>query len=193
MTLNITYLSSLKKDMLAYAETRRTVIKDAGDVLHVSKRAIFAIQKGELDDAKKKIDSAAHMLASLEKKYRKDPRVPFEGSYRAALEEYVEACLLYQWVTTKKIGKITGAKIDSESYVAGLADVVGELYRFAIAAAIERDYALVEECAQTARRIVGELIEFDLTKYLRNKFDQAKHASQKIDHIMYELSLTREV
>jgi hypothetical protein len=33
------------------------------------------------------------------------------------------------------------------------------------------------------------LIEFNLTKYLRNKFDQAKGAGRKIEEIVYEVGL----
>ncbi len=40
-----------------------------------------------------------------------------------------------------------------------------------------------------AQDITGELIEFNLTSYLRNKFDQAKSAVQKIEKVVYELSL----
>jgi predicted translin family RNA/ssDNA-binding protein len=40
-----------------------------------------------------------------------------------------------------------------------------------------------------ASDIIGELIEFNLTSYLRNKFDQAKSAAQKLEQVVYEVSL----
>ena len=42
-----------------------------------------------------------------------------------------------------------------------------------------------------AQEIIGELIEFNLTSYLRNKFDQAKGAVRKIEHVVYEVSLRK--
>ncbi len=97
--------------------------------------------------------------------------------------------MFFQFLKTGKIGKVTGINISPESYAAGLCDVPGELYRYAIKAATERDIEMVKKCAAVAQEITGELIEFNLTKYLRNKFDQAKSAVQKLERVVYEVSL----
>ena len=44
-------------------------------------------------------------------------------------------------------------------------------------------------CKDAASDIIGELIEFNLTSYLRNKFDQAKSAVHKLEFIEYEVRL----
>ena len=183
------YIRSLKKDALSYAEKRRHVIKDAGDALHHAKRAIFAMHKGDMKEAEKKISSSGALLRALLRKYKSAQRIASEGAFRAGLEEYVEAVLFHQFLTTGKIGKVTTLPVDGESYIAGLCDVPGELYRYAIQAATAKDLATVKKCATMAQEITGELIEFNLTKYLRNKFDQAKNAVQKIEKIIYDLSL----
>ncbi len=184
------YIRSLKKDALQYAEKRRKVIKDSGDALHHAKRAIFAMHKGDMKEAEQKIKEAGLVFKALLKKYKGDSRISSEGAFRAGVEEYVEAVLFYQFLTTGNIGQLTSIPIDGENYVAGLCDVPGELYRYAIKAATEKDLATVKKCADMAQEITGELIEFNLTKYLRNKFDQAKNAVQKIERIVYELSIT---
>jgi len=48
---------------------------------------------------------------------------------------------------------------------------------------------MVKKCSQLSNDIIGELIEFNLTSYLRTKFDQAKQANQKLEYVVYELSL----
>mgnify|MGYP006427846915 FL=1 len=48
---------------------------------------------------------------------------------------------------------------------------------------------MVEQCTAMGNEIVGELIEFNFTKYLRTKFDQAKQAVHKLEIVQYELSL----
>ncbi|NCO04870.1 MAG: hypothetical protein GW939_01835 [Candidatus Magasanikbacteria bacterium] len=186
MTLQVTYLRGIKKELLDYAEKRRAVIKLADDALHISKRAIFAVHRDDMKEAKEKLAAAEALLKQIAKKYVK---LSEEGSVKAAQEEYVEATLFYQFLTTKKIGKIMGMTISSKVYIAGLCDVPGELYRYAIKAATARDRESVTACARMAQDIVGELTEFNLTSYLRNKFDQAKAAVQKIEHVVYELSL----
>ncbi|MFA7244856.1 MAG: hypothetical protein WC070_01580 [Candidatus Magasanikbacteria bacterium] len=183
------YLSELKKHLLVYAEVRRDIIKSSDDALHNAKRAIFAMHRDDMKEATEKLDNSKKLLEGIMKKYSKHTETEEEGSFKAALEEYVEATLFYQFLTNGKIGKVMGIKIPERSFVGGLCDVPGELYRYAIKSATEKNMKKVKECARMAEEITGELIEFNLTSYLRNKFDQAKMAAQKIEKVVYELSL----
>src|SRR5690606_32348363 len=111
-----------------------------------------------------------------------------EGSFRAAMEEYVEAYLFFQFIQDKTIGKVD-ILVPADVYVAGLCDVPGELYRYAVQLGTDKKLDETKACATVAQDIVGELTAFNLTKYLRTKFDQAKSAVKKIEYIVYELSL----
>lgn len=187
--LDAPYISKLKKEMLEYAEKRRDVIKEAGDALHIAKRAIFAMHREDMNEAKQKLAESEKMLKQLFKKFKTNSMLLEEGSLREALEEFVEAHLLYQFLTKKKIGIISSLPIPTEVYIGGLSDVPGELQRYATKVATERNMEAVLASKKAAEEIVGELIEFNLTKYLRNKFDQAKQSLRKIEQIVYELSL----
>ncbi len=182
------YLQKLRSDLHAYALVRRDVIKMSDDALHHAKRAIFALHRENTSEAKGKLQETEALLAELRQRCKKDPRIADEGAYRAAQEEYVEAAVFFRFVTTGKIGEV---KIPTEGdiYLAGLCDVPGELYRLAIRAATKKDMTLVKHCADTAAEIIGELIEFNLTSYLRTKFDQAKQAAHKLEDIVYETSI----
>lgn len=177
--------------MLAHATFRRGIIKDAGDALHLAKRAIFAMHRGNREEAEEKLGQSRTIFLAIEKRHKKQPEMKQEGSYRAALEEYVEASLLHQFLTTKKIGMIPDMPVPSDIYIAGLCDLPGELLRYAIQAATEKDEAIVDGCLAAAEEIVGELIEYNLTRYLRTKFDQAKSAVNKLEYVAYELSLRK--
>lgn len=183
--------SMLKASQLAYAGKRREVIKQSGDAQHHAKRAIFALQRGDAAEARERLDSARKIFTQLEKQYQKDPGLFSEGSYQAGLEEFVEAELFRQFVETKKIGAIKGLQVSNDIYVAGLCDVPGELQRYAIKAATARDFTLAQECATAATLILSELVEFNLTSYLRTKFDQAKQAMHRLEQIVYEISLQK--
>lgn len=191
MFLQKKYIERLKKNTLSHASLRRGVIKDAGDALHLAKRAIFAMHRGNMKEAEKKHKASHAIFIASEKKYKKRPEMRQEGSYRAALEEYVEATLFHQFLTSGKIGAIKGVDIPPDVYIAGLCDLPGELLRYATKAATEKDEATVKQCVDAAEEIVGELIEFNLTKYLRNKFDQAKSAVRRLEYVAYELSLRK--
>lgn len=189
--LNKSYIYKLRKHTLNYAQKRHDIIKESSDALHHAKRAIFAMHRDNLSEAKIKLADIKKILVSLQKKYKKDPLIFEEGSYKAALEEYVEAEIFYQFLTDRNLDEIKGLEIAPEVFVAGLCDVPGELYRYAIKAATDKDIKTVKKCATSAQEIIGELTEFNLTKYLRNKFDQAKHAVQKLEYIVYEVSLRK--
>lgn len=189
MSIDKKHITSLRKHVHAYALLRREVIKEAGDALHHAKRAIFAMQRHNIKEGEAKLAASLSIFLKLNKRHKKNPGLRNEGAYKAALEEYVEASLLHQFVTKGKIGKVPKLVIDPDVYLAGLADVPGELYRYAVKAATAGDRAMVEKCEQMSGDIISELIEFDVTKYLRTKFDQAKMAHQKLEIVLYELSI----
>lgn len=187
--LDKVFFKKIREDLLSYAEKRREVIKECGDAQHQAKRAIFALQRDDLAEAAKNLASAEKTLVELYKKHRKDNRIFDEGSFKAALEEFAEAVLFRQCLAGEKIGSIKGVAIDPEILVSGLADVPGELLRYAIKSATERKFDLVKRCYALAEDIIGEMVVMDLTGYNRQKFDQAKQSLSKLQHIVYEVSL----
>ncbi|MCX6780113.1 MAG: hypothetical protein NT034_02955 [Candidatus Magasanikbacteria bacterium] len=183
------YLQSIRTDLLGYAQKRREVIKMSGDAQQHSKKAIFALQRDDKAGADERFALAKTLFLDLEKKFKKEPGLLDEGSYRAALEEYVEAVLFHDFIAGKSVGKIKNIGIDSDAYISGLCDVPGELYRYAIKSATARDFEMTKKCFGYAQEIIGELIDMDLTGYHRNKFDQAKQALHKLQEVVYEVSL----
>lgn len=179
----------VREDLLSYAGKRREVIKASGDAQQLSKKAIFAAQRDDNTTAAGNLTQAENILLELNKKFKTEPELFTEGSYRAALEEFAEASFFYQFLSDKTIGKIKGFNLDSDTLVGGLCDVPGELLRFAIKAATARNFAMVEKCFATAEEIIGELVDMDLTGYNRQKFDQAKQALHKLEQVRYEVSL----
>lgn len=189
MPLDKKYIGHLRKTIHEHALMRRDVIKLAGDALHHAKRAIFALHRSDTKEAASKLDESLKLFKQLVKQYGRNPDMHTEGAYKAAVEEYVEAVLLYQFVSKGKISKISGIAVPTDVYLAGLADVPGELYRYAIRAATNGDKKTVQACEAMSSDILAELVEFDVTKYLRTKFDQAKAAHQKLEIILYELAI----
>lgn len=187
--LKKSYVEKLKKELHAYALIRRDVIKNADDALHHAKRVVFDLHRADFKEADAKLKIVETIMKDLNKRYKKNPEIQDEGTYKAALEEYVEASLFYQFILKGDIGEVKGLPVSGEVYLAGLCDVPGELFRYAIKAATNHDVATVKKCADVANEIIGELMEFNLTKYLRNKFDQAKQAAHKLEMVVYEVTL----
>ena len=189
MALNKTYIQKLKKELHDNDLMRRDIIKHASEGLHHAKRAIFAFQRGDMKQGEQKLKESLKEFIGLRKRHKNHKRMEQEGSYRAGLEEYVEAMLFSKFLHKKEIGKITTIPISTEVYLAGLEDVPGELYRYAIRAATSGDKQTVERCEEASAEMIAQMIEFNATKYLRTKFDQAKGAHQKLEIILYELAI----
>lgn len=187
--LPTTYLAGIKQTTLAYQTIRRDVIKHSGDALHHAKKTIFALHRGDVPTGTEHLDQAVRTMKQLLSQHKKNSQMQSEGSFRAAVEEIVEATLLLQFLQGKKLKKITSIPVADDVFVAGLADVPGELYRYALKMGTEHNIAEVQRAQALAEEIVESLIEFDLTKHLRNKFDQAKAAHSKIERVQYELCL----
>jgi len=92
-------------------------------------------------------------------------------------------------LANKKISNIIGLKLDVTAYLGGLSDLTGELVRHAtnLAAAGKTKAAL--DVKKIIDEVMSELVDFDMTSYLRTKYDQAKNNLRKIEQINYELSL----
>lgn len=187
--LNIKYFKKVREELLAYSDQRRDLIKTSGDAQHLAKKCIFALQRDDSKEGEQCLDKSLGMLQSLVKKYKGVEGIFDEGAFRAALEEYVEAKLFSQFVKGKDIGPIDELPVDSDLYVSGLCDVPGEIVRYAIKCATERKFKEVKKANEVAEAIIHELIDMDLTGYNRQKFDQAKQALQKLQQIVYEVSL----
>jgi predicted translin family RNA/ssDNA-binding protein len=190
--LNKKYFQKIREELVGYAEKRREVIKTAGDAQHHAKRAIFALQRAANKEADESLGKAKELLQGLQKRFAKEPDLFTEGSYRAALEEYVEALLFQNVIQGKELGALSGVPVDSDMYISGLCDVPGELVRYATKSATERDFKTVNKMYAAAEAIIAELISMDLTGYHRQKFDQAKQALGKLQQIVYEVSLKQK-
>ena len=64
--LQKTHLKKIGKDLLAYANTRRDIIKQTGDALHLSKRAIFAMHRDNIKEAKTKTAKSESFLPGIQ-------------------------------------------------------------------------------------------------------------------------------
>lgn len=183
------FFQKLREILLNYALGRREIIKISDDIRQLSKKAIFAFQRDDRNEAETLLKHALEKLGLAQKMAQSDERLLAEGSYKAALEEYVEAELFGCCLRQEKISQIKNVSVPEDIYIGGLCDVPGELYRYAIKSATEKNFDKVKECQQTAEEIINELLDMDLTGYNRQKFDQAKQALQKLEQVVYETSL----
>ena len=167
---------------------RKMIIATANTILHDAKRVIFAIHRQDLTTADKSLTNLEERINKLQKNFGYT-RVNEEGAYQAAIEEYVEAKTFYWLTTNQQLKKISGVKLSNQAYLGGICDLCGELVRQAINAAADNDYQIVQHNKKIINNIMAELVQFDMTGYLRTKYDQARNHLRKIEDINYQISL----
>lgn len=188
--INKKFIQQLKKEFDDHAGECRQIISLANAVLHDAKKVIFSLHRDDIKSAGKTLEEVEAILKNLENKFSFN-RLMEEGSYRAAIEEYVEAKMFFLVLTGEKIDKIKEVKLDYGSYLGGLSDLLGELVRLAIKMATSGDFKEVKKIHKIANDIMAELVEFDMRSYLRTKYDQAKGHLRKIEQINYEINLRK--
>jgi predicted translin family RNA/ssDNA-binding protein len=190
--LNPKFFQNLKAQHDLYNGERQEIIQKSNEAIHKAKEAIFSFHRDDLKGGNQLIKEVEATFADLEKNFKKDDSLRAEGSYRAAIEEYVEAKSFGRILQGEKVDAIKEVeKIDYESYVGGICDVTGELVRKATLYVIDGKIKEAEKLAEALREIMTELIKFSLTSYLRTKYDQAKGGLRKMEEIMYDIKIRK--
>lgn len=179
----------LGADYNFFEKERRAIISISSEILNKSKQAIFSLHRDDQKKAKELLAEAEQNIKKAEEKFKQDKRLKFEGSYKAAVEEYAEAKLFYKFLTEGHISEIKEAKLEAEDYLGALSDYTGELLRKAVLLATEKKFDKVKEIKNEMDEVMANLIELNLTGYLRTKYDSAKRNLRRIEEIMYDLSI----
>lgn len=111
------YLLDKQKEFDAVTDVSRGVIRDAAS-------AITMLHNGDAKSASKKIKEA---YAGVKKLKKSDTK--FEYYSRQAYQEYAEAAIFFGIKTKELVPSLKEAGVDSEPYLLGLMDVMGELKR----------------------------------------------------------------
>lgn len=191
--MNTQLFQRLKKEYDAYETARRELIGVSNTALSKAKQAIFALHRDDEKEAARLLREVEHTFAGLQKVFKKVDGLRFEGAYRAALEEYVEAKLFFEYMGRSNLRYagdwISQHRLDADTFLAGLSDLTGELTRKCVQRATQGHMKEVEKLAKAVRAIVGELIKFDLTGYLRTKYDQAKQNLRRVEEVLYDIKI----
>ncbi len=186
--INEKFLEKLKSDYRANESERRQIISAANNILFEAKKTIFALQRFDFKLADLKIKEIETALKNLETRFGFE-RLHREGAYKAAAEEYLEGKTLYLAIKNKKIEATADLSLDYESYLGGICDMIGELVRYATNQAASGKFSEVAKIKKIAEDIMGQLIDFDMTGYLRTKYDQSRGHLRKLEQMTYEIKL----
>ena len=182
------FLEKLKKDYQANESERRQIISASNNILFEAKKTIFALQRQDFNIAEGKLKDMEKALQNLEERFGAD-RLRREGAYKAAVEEYLEGQTFYLTIKNKAIEAVKGLTLDYEGYLGGVCDLIGELVRYATNQAAKGKFSEVAKIKKSADDIMNQLVDFDMTGYLRTKYDQSRGHLRKLEQMAYEIKL----
>jgi translin len=147
------------------------------------------VHRDEIDNAGKLIEEIEKEKKELDKIAEHSDKMAFEGSYKIAIQEYVEAVLYFNFV---KSGKLVDLKVEAEHFILGLCDLPGELTRRAVFLAGKGDIVCVEKIRNLVDDIYGEMLKFDFRENeIRRKVDAVKYELRKMEDLLYDLKRKR--
>jgi predicted translin family RNA/ssDNA-binding protein len=187
--------ANLKKQMEDYDAARDTIIKESRDITKLSKQAIYSLHRVDTKTAKQQLAEAEKVIAKLLKEMKRDPTLR-TGGFSASLEEYVEAKAFLQFIEKGTLVSFKDLKVvEAEEYLLGLCDLTGELMRYAVLQATKRNKKGVEAARNLIDAIYGQFVQFDFrNSELRKKYDSIKYNLQKVENVLYDMTLNpREV
>ena len=181
--------NKLKKQIQDYDSMREILIKKSRDVLKLSKQLIYAVHRDEMKNATSLLKTIEKEKKNLDNIAKKSKKLIFEGSYKVAIQEYVEGVLYYNFV---KNGKLVDLKVMPEHFVLGLADLPGELVRKAVFLAGKGKVSKVIKIKDEVDMIYGELLKFDFrSNDIRRKVDSVKYDLRKLEDLVLDLKLKK--
>ena len=179
----------LKQELEDYDKARDHVISKSNEIVKLSKVIIYSVQREELNlnreisEMRKKIIELREIKGDLRQ----------EGSYKVAIQEYVEAMTFYEIIKNGKLPTRAQLKVNAEDYLMGLCDLTGELLRKAMNYAIYKRYTDVFRIKELVSDIYYYFLRLNLrNSELRKKSDAIKYNLRKIEDVVFELKL-REI
>ena len=179
--------TKLQKDIKTYDAEREKLIKQSRVVLKLSKQVIYAVHRDDIANAGKLLNQMESEKKKLDRIAGHNGKMACEGSYKVAIQEYVEAVLYYNFVKT---GKLVNLPVATEHFILGLADLPGELVRKAVFLAGKGEVSKVVAIKNEVDLIYGELLKFDFRNNdIRRKVDSVKYDLRKLEDLVLDLKL----
>jgi translin len=181
----------LLSDYQSYDRLREEAQKICRVILRHSKQAIFALHRDEMKKSREILDGAEQLFLNLEKLQEKHKKLSFEGFFCEAAEEFVEAKMFYEFLTSGEVDFKSKIKLTPDQYLGGVCDLTGEILRKAVVAATLCEFKRISLYQKAISEILSELIKFDLVGKLRPKYDEAKRNLKKMEEIMYDVKMRK--
>ena len=218
--VDVEALEAAREAYAALDAAREAVIKKCREPQKLAKQAIFALQRGDSTGGRRQLEAARKLArAVLAEDVATNPALRQQGALKGMLEELAEAALFEAWMRGADAAAaasaaatadadadaaasshplllrgdeaLLGSELQPAEYLGGVCDLVGEIGRYAVRRATERDAAAVRASLGTAVAVQSAMLALGSSapKGLHKKADALRTAVRKLEQLLYELSL----
>lgn len=182
MIFNRSDFEVIRKELDMFEEKREHVIKLSRQIIQASKRVIFGLQRN--DDVDELVKELKQLVKDL-------PSQPYDTDIQQiALQEYTEALCFHGYIKNKQLPTKDELNVNSEIYLLGLCDMVGELVRLAVNRLIKKDYNYVLQIKDFVEDFYNEVLKLNLRNgLLRKKTDSVKWNLKKLEELALDFTL----
>lgn len=166
------------KELKEKEQVREETLSTSRKITLLSKQAVMAIHRSQLEEAKSKLKQAKELIEQVAKNL-----IPHQdlatNSTRVAYQEYAEAQIFLKLTEEDRYPDPKELDIPIIPYILGLADSVGEFRRRTLDFLRKGKLKDAERCLQIMEEVYTELISlesaYSVAPELRRKCDIARH------------------
>lgn len=125
-------ISEINRTLRLKDERREKLISYSREVIRRAGSTILAIHRGDTADALENLEAARQALRNSYEICRDQPEYLYLGALPQAMQEFAEAYIVMAILNGEDIPTPEEVGIPPEQYIAGLADAVGEMRRYAL-------------------------------------------------------------
>jgi len=177
----------LKTEFEKHDLAREKVIIASRGVIKLSKKIISAVHRDDIKDSEKYVVQIKKELNNM----KKLKHLANTGSYSMAVQEYIEAILLLEYVVSGKVLSYDDFDCTPDEFIMGVCDFVGELQRRSVIKASKGDRETIKKISKDVTLIYDGFLDFSFRGQVRKKFDLVKYVMLKLEEIMFELNLKK--
>lgn len=169
-----TLSEKIERRLVSLNEIRDDLMRLSRDVVKYSGRSIESFHRKQIDQTEQNLEKAENNLIDLTKILETEPSFYQLGLVNVALQEYTEAKLLLDIVEKGKFSTVEELKVTEQTYLLGIADLIGELRRHTLEKLLEGEIVKAKSVYNIMKEIYGTFMQIDYGKNLVSDFRRKK-------------------
>lgn len=169
-----TLSEKIERRLVSLNEIRDDLMRLSRDVVKYSGRSIESFHRKQINQTEQNLEKAENNLIELTKILEIEPSFYQLGLVNVALQEYTEAKLLLDIVEKGKFSTVEELKVTEQTYLLGIADLIGELRRYILEKLLDNEIEEAKSVYNTMKEIYGTFMQIDYGKNLVSDFRRKK-------------------